>query len=70
MFILILIDVQYSQKAIEKRFESPKSLLLRFPSPGKKILPSKVSDSHPLGESSPPLATIWKTLVLMNKTQC
>ena len=41
MLILILIDVQYSQKAIlrfEKRFASSKPLLLRFPSPSKNNL--------------------------------
>ena len=35
-----IIDDQYSQKAVfsfGKRFELSKSLLLRFPSPGKKI---------------------------------
>ena len=46
MLIYILIDVQYSQKTVFSfRFESSKSLLLRFPSPGKKIPPSKISDS-------------------------
>ena len=43
MSILILIDVQYSQKAVfsfaKGWFESSKSLLLRFPSPSKKNPP-------------------------------
>ena len=36
---------------------------LRFPSPVKKILPSKISDPLPLGGFTHPLLTsIWKTL--------
>ena len=44
MLIFILIDVQYSQKAFLalKKFELSKSLLLRFPSSGKKSLPPPV----------------------------
>ena len=61
MLILVLIDVQYSQKALfsfEKRFHWSKSLLLRFPLPNKKI-PQPVKFLVP----SPPLLTIvWKTL--------
>ena len=56
MLILILVDVQYSKKELfllSKRFKSSKSLLLWFPSPGKKNPPSKMSDS-PLGEGGVP----------------
>ena len=38
-------------------FLALKSLLLRFPSPGKKIPPSKISDSP----HRQPLTVIWKT---------
>ena len=58
MLILILIDAQYSQKAVfsfEKESICQKSLHLRLPSPGKKI--------HPVQFLIPsPLTTIWKTL--------
>ena len=62
MLILILIDVQYSQKAalsFEKGLNAQ-----NHSSPGsnylvKKIHPSKISDLPP------PLNAIWKTLGLM-----
>ena len=41
-------------------FRWSKSLLLRFPLPGKKISPSKISGSPHL----PPLTAIWKALVV------
>ena len=47
MLILILIDVRYSQTAnfsFEKGLNPQKSLLLRFPSPSKKIPPLKTLD--------------------------
>ena len=46
MLILILIDVQYSQKAVFNL----RSLFLRFPSPGKKIPPG----FHHWGDLRPP----------------
>ena len=91
--ILILIDVQYSQNAVftfgkdlnhqnHSSSGSPKSLLLRLSPPGRKIPPSKISDSpsqcgriylHPH-----PLTAIWKTLscpfnfkmVTLTNTEC
>ena len=48
MLILILIDIQYSQKVVfsfENDLNCKKSLLLRFPLPGKKIFPIP---PHPL----------------------
>ena len=65
ILIFILIEVQYSQKAVfsfekgsnHQNHSSPDSLHLV-----KKILPSKISDSPQ------PLATIWKTTIY--KTLC
>ena len=67
MLILVLIDVQYSQKAI---FSFEKGMIGQNISSGShhpvKKSPSKISDSFPhWGESSPPptlLTAIWKTL--------
>ena len=42
MFILILIDVQHSQKAVFGFGKGSKSLFLRFPLPGKKSPPVKL----------------------------
>ena len=53
MLILILTDVQYSQKAV---FSFEKGLNHQNHS-GKKIPPGKISDSPP-----PPLSPIWKIL--------
>ena len=50
----ILVLISYS-------FESSKSFLLRFPSPGKKISSCKISDP-PHTHTHSPLTAIWKTL--------
>ena len=65
MEIVILIDVQYSQKAVFlslKKVETSKSL--PSSAPGEKIPPAKYLIRLPpgVGICSPPLATIWKTL--------
>ena len=44
MLILILIEVQYSQNAVFS-FELPKSLLVRFSLPGKKISSRKITEN-------------------------
>ena len=66
MLILILIDVQYSQRAafsLEKRkgFQSAKSLHLRFPSPGNKITLSSKIYEYLWNLWS--FTAIWKTLI-------
>ena len=64
MLLLILIDVQYSQKAI---FSFKKGLNCQDHSssgsfhPVNLPPPSKISDSPPLPPS--PLTTIWNTLI-------
>ena len=62
MLILILIAVQYSQKASFTFKITP----LEVSSPGKKIPPNKISDSPVLGRGNlpftPPLTAIWETL--------
>ena len=72
MLILILIDVQYSQKAVfsfEKGWNGQNHSSSGSHHLGKKILPSKISDpfSPPIveeeGRISPqPLTAIWKML--------
>ena len=57
MLILILIDIQYSQKAVfsfKKSFEWSKPLLSRLPPPDKK---------KPLQNFGPPLTAIWKIML-------
>ena len=71
MLILVLIDIQYLQKAVSS-FEKGSKRQNHLPSgslyPVKKSPPpsTKMSDSpHPTVEnlpSPPPLTTIWKTL--------
>ena len=57
MLILILIDVQYS--GLDHQITSPQVTFTWY----KKSPPSKISNSPlPLGDFSPPLTTIWKTL--------
>ena len=75
MLILILIDIQYSQKAVssfEKGSKRQNDLSSGFFHAVKKLPPPvKISVSpHSTGEnlpSSPPLTTIWKILHQWNK---